>query len=100
MVSNEPLLVLSLFCVFVLNSDQVDTVYFDMSRAFDRVNHKLLLHKLSCYGVSLALTRWFQCYRTDCKSSVRMSNNFYDAFVTFVPRASNSGPFGAVSYFY
>ena len=46
---------------FVLNRGQVDTVYFDMSKAFDNVNHKLLLHKLSLYGVSPALTRWFQC---------------------------------------
>lgn len=42
--------------------DQVDTVCFNISKAFDNVNYELLLHKLSTHGVSPALTGWFQSY--------------------------------------
>lgn len=58
----------------VLSRGQVDTVYFDMTKAFDKVNHDLLLLKLSLYGVSPTLLNWFKTYLTDRRSSVRIAN--------------------------
>ena len=47
---------LTLFVDDVLNamgkSFQVDAVYTDFAKAFDRVNHQLLINKLNLYGVS------------------------------------------------
>lgn len=37
---------------FVLTRSQADTIYFNMSKAFDRVNHKLRLHKFSLWCFS------------------------------------------------
>ena len=34
----------------------------DISKAFDCINHKLLLHKLRACGVSIASVRWFESY--------------------------------------
>ena len=33
------------------NGGQVDLVYLDMSKAFDRINHKRLVHKLASSGI-------------------------------------------------
>lgn len=55
----------------VLSRQQVDTVYFDCSKAFDIVNHDLLLRKLSAYGLSLEFCQWFGSYlkgRSNCVS--------------------------------
>lgn len=41
---------------------QVDTVYFDLTKAFDKVNHDCLLYKLSLYGVSPLFLSWFRTY--------------------------------------
>ena len=44
------------------NGEQVDIVYLDMSKAFDRINHKLLICKLSNSGIGGSLLNWFQSY--------------------------------------
>ncbi|XP_075157713.1 uncharacterized protein LOC142230979 [Haematobia irritans] len=41
---------------------QTDTIYTDFSKAFDKVNHALLLHKLDMIGFSEPLLRWFHSY--------------------------------------
>lgn len=42
----------------VANRGQVDSIYFDMSKVFDKVSYKLLLRKLSSYVVCLELCEW------------------------------------------
>ena len=47
----------------VLNaSGQVDVVYLDFSKAFDSVNHQLLIHKLQSFGINGNLLSWFNSY--------------------------------------
>jgi hypothetical protein len=47
--------------------DGVCVVFHDVSKAFDRVWHEGLLHKLKHICVSGALFRWFESYLTDRK---------------------------------
>ena len=41
---------------------QMDVIYFDFAKAFDTVNHNVLLPKLKTYGVSGQLLTWFANY--------------------------------------
>ncbi|CAB4000594.1 Hypothetical predicted protein [Paramuricea clavata] len=49
---------------------QVDMVYLDMSKAFDRINHKRLTQKLANSGIGGNLLKWFQSYLTDRRQRV------------------------------
>ena len=73
---------------------QVDAVYTDFSRAFDCIDHSILLSKLSGFGFSPGLVRLLQSYLTDRKSYV-----YYNGFASMefvvrsgVPQGSNLGP--------
>ena len=39
---------------------QVDAIYLDFAKAFDRVNHKLLLKKIHRFGIYGILLSWFE----------------------------------------
>ena len=44
------------------NGKEIHCVYFDFSRAFDRVNHDMLLAKMSALGVGFRITEWCRSY--------------------------------------
>ena len=52
------------------NGGQVDMLYLDMSKAFDRINHKRLILKLFNSGIGGNLLNWFESYLTDRRQRV------------------------------
>ena len=40
------------------NGDDVDIIYLDFCKAFDKVPHKKLLHKLHNYGITGQIYNW------------------------------------------
>ena len=44
--------------------------YFDFSKAFDSLNHNILIRKLSNMGISKDLTHFFKSYLTDRKQYI------------------------------
>ena len=42
--------------------DSVIGIYMDLQKAFDSINHEILLHKLSNYGIRGTVLQWFKNY--------------------------------------
>ena len=73
---------------------QVDTIYLDMSKAFDRINHQKLLHKLTNSGIGGNLLKWFQSYLTGRRQRVVVIGATSDPLpvCSGVPQGSILGP--------
>ena len=52
----------------------VDIAYFDYSKAFDKVSHRLLLLKLKAHGIDGRLLAWLEAYLHDRKQRVVVGN--------------------------
>ena len=69
-------------------------VFIDLKKAFDTVNHKILLTKLEHYGVRGSLLQWFQPYLTDRKQFVYFNGESSELknIICGVPQGSVLGP--------
>ena len=72
----------------------VDVLYFDYSKAFDVVNHRVLLTKLSLIGISDPILGWLCNFLTDRTMNVVVHNTQSRAVVVTsgVPQGSVIGP--------
>ena len=75
-------------------SKQIDAVYTDFSKAFDRVNHKILLTKLSCMGFSNNILKWIGSYLNGRTQQVKFQGKLSKivSVTTGVPQGSHLGP--------
>lgn len=73
---------------------QADVIYTDFSKAFDRVDHHLLLGKLAYYGISGGLLRWCASYLAARTGKVVIDGYCSRPFLTpsGVPQGSHIGP--------
>ena len=49
-------------------------MFIDLAKAFDTVDHKILLRKMEIYGISGTTLKWFENYLTNRKQYIQISN--------------------------
>ena len=73
---------------------KVGTIFMDLSKAFDTLNHNLLLAKLDAYGFSFNAIKFVQSYLSERFQRVNINNNFSEwcKILLGVPQGSIVGP--------
>lgn len=69
-------------------------VFLDFAKAFDTVNHKILLAKLEKYGIRGTPLKWFNSYLTDRQQYVEIHNvrSSIKTVICGIPQGSTLGP--------
>ena len=75
-------------------------IFLDLSKAFDTLDHTILLQKLKYYGISENSLNWFQSYITNRKQYVQFQNvkSNLATISTGVPQGSIIGPLLFIIY--
>ena len=73
----------------------IDLVIFDISKAFDSINHELLIRKLVNLGISGNCLEWIQSYLNNRSAAVKINNHLSSFKYTDqgVPQGSPLSPF-------
>lgn len=82
------------FCEAIDRGKEVRVIFCDISKAFDRVWHKGLLHKLSSIGCSDRIIKWFSSYLSNRKQRVVINGQSSEWAYIYagVPQGSILGP--------
>ena len=78
----------------VLHGEDTDTLFLDYAKAFDKVDHQLLIQKLSLYGFPATMVEWISSFLGDRKQSVAVKGAMSEAasVISGVPQGTVLGP--------
>ena len=73
----------------------VDAIYLDFAKAFDKVDHGLLLHKIKSQGIKGKMGRWIQNFLEKRTNQVLVDGKMSSCFFlkSGIPQGSVLGPF-------
>ena len=69
-------------------------IFIDLKKAFDTVDHSILLRKLHHYGIRGSIENWFQSYLTDTTQTIQVGLciSTKENILCGVPQGSVLGP--------
>ena len=74
--TNDAVLEFTEFCYSALNEKKLTaTVLLDFSKAFDTIDHNILVKKLECYGIRGKSNEWFCSYLANRRQYVEINDN-------------------------
>jgi hypothetical protein len=73
---------------------QIDVVYTDLEKAFDKVPHKRLISKLCSYKIYPGDIKWIESFLTNRRERVRINGFFFfwKEVLSGIPQGSILGP--------
>ncbi len=76
------------------NNSDFDSIYLDYAKAFDKVDHKLLIRKLRLYGIHPKLVKWIESFLCNRKQAVTVDGqlSFLALIISGVPQGTVLGP--------
>ena len=76
------------------NNSDFDSIYLDYAKAFDKVDHKLLIRKLVLYGIHHKVINWIESFLSNWKQAVVVDGHLslLAAIISGVPRGTVLGP--------
>ena len=77
----------------LFSCNSVDTIYLDYSKAFDKVDHRILLKKLELYGITNEYLQWLKSFITGRNQFVFVNNesSYHSEVTSGVPQGSVLG---------
>ena len=76
------------------NNTDFDSIYLDYAKAFDKVDHKLLLRKLQLYGIHPKMIKWIESFLSDRKQAVVVDGHLsiLALIISGLPQGTVLGP--------